>query len=258
MKKNRLTSLIVLLVAVFTFSSCLDSDSESSWDYANYMTVVDYDYMGTPSELRPDFFPYIFTPINPEVLKLYNKEEESKGYLKRGFIVVKLVEGEDFSQKDKTRYDVKIVGIENVLNVKNMQKPELVEGSNALYQFGPKEQFWGDNGYINVAFYPTYERGKGEELDIDDFDLFLDKVSDDNKTLLLRFNHSIPQVKEPINYERLVLTSFTLPSRGQIQSEFPNLEFFGSTNDSIRVKVTALGPNERELESSEFNIKLTY
>lgn len=257
MKKIHLTSLIILFLAVFTFSSCLDSDNESSWDYVGYMTVEE-DYMGRHI-LKPDFSPYTFTPTNPDGLQFVDKENKPTGkYLKRGFIVIKFAEGEVFPQEGKDRYNVNIVGVEKVLNVKEMKKPELVEESNPLYQLGGKDQFWADNGYVNVSFYPTYEQGKGDELDINDFDLFLDKVSDDNKTLFLRFNHSIARVEKPINYQYLELTSFKLPSGGQIQSEFPNLEFFGSNNDSVRVKITALGPNERELESSEFNIKLTY
>ena len=256
MKRIHFASLIILLVAVFTFSSCLDSDSESNWDYAGYMTVDNL--MGTYI-LKPDFSSYTFIPSNPDKLQFVDKENNPTGeYLKRGFIVIKFAEEEVFPQEGKERYNVNIVSVERALNVKEMKKPELVEESNPLYQLGGKNQFWADNGYVNVSFYPTYEQGKADELDINDFDLFLDKVSDDNKTLFLRFNHSIAKVEKPINHPYLELTSFKLPSRGQIQNEFPDLEFFGSKNDSVRVKVTALGPNERELESPEFNIKLIY
>ncbi|NLZ73619.1 MAG: hypothetical protein GX905_07365, partial [Bacteroidales bacterium] len=132
-----------------------------------------------------------------------------------------------------------------------------IKDRNPIWNFSSKKDgFWGTNGYVNVAFYPTYESGKENEFNINDFDLFFDKVSADNKVLYLRLNHSIPKV-ENFNYDSNTpfLTSFIFDS-SKLEEKFPELETFGTANDSIRAQITALGLNGEDLKSPEFVIKL--
>ena len=251
MKRIHFISLVILLSSVFTFTSCLDSDNESNYDVAGFMTLENF--MSVYS-LKPDFSDHYFVPSNPEILKLVDKDgKPTDEYMKRGRVYVKFVEGEVFPQDGKKSYKVNIIGADMNLPVQSMEKPENEELSNPLYKFG--SDFWGSNGYINISFYPTHE--KDEKLEIEDFDLYMDKVS--NNTLYLKLNHSIAKVENPVysDYGLGYYFSYSLPSKYEIMDRFPDLGF-GKDGNTIKVKVTASGMNERELESSEFEVVLTY
>ena len=253
MKRIHFISLVILLSSVFTFTSCLDSDNESSFDLGGYMTIDD-SYMGYT--LKPDFSDYSFIPSNPEVLKIVDKDIER---IERGYFRVKFAEGEVFPQDGKDLYNVSIFDF-LLLFTKDMSmhKPEIVEDSNPLYQIlqnsteNSYDKTWESNGYFNVLFYPTYD--KIENIKVDDFDLFVDKV--ENNILFLRLNHSITKVDNPIPSEnRYLLMSFKHHlSKSQLLSQFPELEI--DEKNIVKVKIIAKGMTEKTLESSTFDMLL--
>lgn len=254
MKRIHFISLVILLSSVFTFTSCLDSDNESNYDLRAFMTY-DSGFMGS-GVLKPDGSNFIFTPTNPGLLKLFDKDGKPTGeYMKRGYVYVKFIEGEVFPQDDKNDYKVEIVGASILLSVKemSMHKPEIVEDSNPLYQLENSDyRSWVSNGYFNILFYPTYD--KVENLKIEDFDLFIDKV--ENNTLYLRLNHSITKVEEPA-YSPQVFHFMSFKhylSKSHLLSEYPDLK--PDDKNVIKVKILAKGVYG-DLESSTFEMLLT-
>lgn len=246
MKRIHFISLVILLSSVFTFTSCLDSDNESSFDWSGYVTLDSY--MGYT--LKPDFSDYSFIPSNPEVLKIVDKDNKPTGeYMERGYVLVKFAEGEVFPQEGKNSYNVSIFDASLLFTKEmSMYEPEIEENSNSIYQLETTYgKAWVSNGYFNVPFIPTYD--KRENIKLEDFDLFVDDVKDN--ILYLRLNHSITKIDNPIPTENIsLLISFRHHlTKSYLLTKYPQLQ--PDEKDIIKVKIIAKGPN-KDMETEAF------
>lgn len=250
MKRIHFISLVILLFSVFTFSSCLDSDNESSFDWGGYVTLDSY--MGYT--LKPDFSDYSFIPSNPEVLKIVDKDNKPTGeYMERGYVLVKFAEGEVFPQEGKKSYNVSIFDASLLFTKEmSMDEPEIVEDSNPIYQLETTYgKAWVSNGYFNVPFIPTYD--KRENIKLEDFDLYVEGVKDN--ILYLRLNHSITKIDNPIPTENIsLLISFKHHlTKSYLLTKYSGLQ--PDEKDIIQVKIIAKGLN-KDIETEAFDMLL--
>jgi len=254
MKSYRLPFLFILLIAVLSFSSCLNSDSESQFDWYEPMTVSE-----DRLTMIGDYTNNRYYIQNSDILQLVDNNNAPTGeYVKRGVFYVKFMDGESINDQKK-EYKVNIFTL-SAYPVKNMtMMSDTIEHSNKFYKLG--RECWAVNGYINVAFAPTYK--SGEKLSINDFNLYIEKV--EGSTIHLVLNHNISEVENPTYYEDYLLISFKMPSKYEVLHKFPDLEFIDSSNtelnpngysDLVNIKVTAKGLNDSTQETNTFQARL--
>lgn len=231
MKKMKLAVVFAALVSVFGFSSCLDSDGDSSsWDAAGYVTVKEY--LGSAYLLTDDGL--TLTPATSSVLSgLMNG---TSGYYPRAYVYYKLAEGETFTS-GKTSYTItQIWG--NVLSSKDFNaNPDTLQADYSITSLecsGLSNVVWAKNGYINVPFTTRI----GTNVTIDAFHLYATGVSGD--TLFTRFQQDAGGGDNAYQTIR-TLISFKLPFNDPLYGQLEPRQ------DSIVVKIVAKGENNETL-----------
>ena len=225
MKKMKLAAIFAGLVSVFTFSSCLnDGDSGPNYDLYEIVTVEEGSIFGG-TVLKGDAWGYTYTPVASSVLAGLKASDGS--YYKRVQVGIKLMEGEAITEGKKS-YKVSEVGLIAILNYKDFNvQADTLKNEYALVSLeDSNNKIWAINGYVNVPF--TFKTK--EQLSMNDFHLYAVEGADDA-------------------YQTGgALISFHMP--------FNDMEFrdiFDQVvpkSDTIVVKVTAKGENDKELVST--------
>lgn len=240
MKKMKLAAIFAGLVSVFTFSSCLnDGDSGPNYDLYEIVTVEDGSIFGEPV-LKGDAWGYTYTPVASSVLAGLKASDGS--YYKRVQVGIKLMEGEAITEGKKS-YKVSEIGLMAVLNYKDFNvQADTLKNEYALVSLeDSNNKIWAINGYVNVPF--TFKTK--EQLNMNDFHLYAVEAKEDTLVTRLRQTKGADDAYQKTGG---ALISFHMP--------FNDMEFYETFNkvvpksDTIVVKVTAKGENDKELVST--------
>lgn len=239
MKKMKLAAIFAGLVSVFTFSSCLnDGDSGPNYDLYEIVTVEDGSIFGEPV-LKGNAWGYTYTPVASSVLAGLKASDGS--YYKRVQVGIKLMEGEAITEGKKS-YKVSEIGLMAVLNYKDFNvQADTLKNEYALVSLeDSNNKIWAINGYVNVPF--TFKTK--EQLNMNDFHLYAVEAKEDTLVTRLRQTKGADDAYQTGG----ALISFHMP--------FNDMEFYETFNkvvpksDTIVVKVTAKGENDKELVST--------
>ena len=241
MKKMKLAAIFAGLVSVFTFSSCLnDGDGGTSYDLYEIVTVEEGGMFGG-AVLKGDAWGYTYTPAATSVLAGLKASDGS--YYKRAQVGIKLMEGEVITEGQKS-YKVAEVGVMAILNYKDFNvQADTLENDYALVSLeDSNNKIWAVNGYVNVPF--TFKTK--EQLSMNDFHLYAVAAKED--TLVTRLQQT--KGADDAYQTGSALISFHMPfNDGDFYEKFYQAES-GSKNDTIVVKITAKGENDKELVST--------
>ena len=239
MKKMKLAAIFAGLVSVFTFSSCLnDGDGGPNYDLYEIVTVEEGSIFGG-AVLKGDAWGYTYTPVSSSVLAGLKTSDGS--YYKRAQVGIKLMEGEVITEGKKS-YKVSEVGVMTVLNYKDFNlQPDTLKNDYALVSLeDANNKIWAINGYVNVPF--TFKTK--EQLSMNDFHLYAVGAKED--TLVTRLRQT--KGSDDAYQTGSALISFHMPfNRGEFFEILNNVQ---PKNDTIVVKVTAKGENDKELVST--------
>ena len=230
MKKMKLAAIFAGLVSVFTFSSCLnDGDSGPNYDLYEIVTVEDGSIFGEPV-LKGDAWGYTYTPVASSVLAGLKASDGS--YYKRVQVGIKLMEGEAITEGKKS-YKVSEIGLMAVLNYKDFNvQADTLKNEYALVSLEDS------NNKIPFTFKTK------EQLNMNDFHLYAVEAKEDTLVTRLRQTKGADDAYQTGG----ALISFHMP--------FNDMEFYETFNkvvpksDTIVVKVTAKGENDKELVST--------
>ncbi|KAA6344296.1 hypothetical protein EZS27_008075 [termite gut metagenome] len=246
-------NFFVMAVAIFvgiTFESCYSGENENAWDGYDCVTIIEEGILGGHITLVGDFSGYTFIPSNPGFLQL-----QTTKYPERARIFYKFAENEVFIE-GKKEYNIKIVSCDLLLPVENFSSMEDISElpTTPLIQLNAQNT-WAINNYINISF-TCYAN---EKTKVEDFDLFVEEVENDN-TLCVKLKHS-EDVEMGLGYESQGLISFRIPSFSLLSEWYSSLNLsdalipFGENNDSIYIKVTAVG-RDKVLELDPIKVKI--
>ncbi|WP_321330777.1 hypothetical protein [uncultured Bacteroides sp.] len=212
MKKIKLVALALTLLVGISFTSCMNSDDNNSYDGYAFATVSQ-GYLGSPVLIADNG--WTLNPTNPSALLL----SDGSSYPERVLIYYKYVEGETV-QDGKTDYDITIVSGGGIYTKAFNSKPDTLVNDYSVTDIAP----WIDvnRKYLTVSFLVNYSSNV-------DFDMYQQKVGND--TLYVKFNYSKGGSDNAYNnYQDYI--SFKMPSY---------IEGITPKNDSIWVKVSAKG-----------------
>jgi hypothetical protein len=248
MKQVKFFMIAAAIFVGITFDSCLNSENENAWDGYDYVTIEESAWGGYIT-LLGDFSGCTFIPSNPSLLQSQTNE-----YPERARIFYKLAKDEVITE-GKTEYKIEIVSCDLLLPVKDFSRTEDTGGPTPtpLIQLDAQNT-WAVNDYINIGF-TFHTNGK---TTVQNFDLFAESV--ESNTLHVKLNHSEEDVVA--NYESQGLISFRIPSFTRLSEIYSSLDLsnilipFGENKDSIYIKVTAEGDNNRTLELNPIRVKI--
>lgn len=241
-KRIKFLAVAVTLLIGISFTSCLNSDNESSWDLVQLVTVKSS--MGSVYLLGDDGITYY--PTNPGVLKISSTDGSTK-YFERALVTLKYVDEVTRGTTTGSR-NVTIVGGSGV-SVKSLcDKPDTIKTTIPLVSLNA---VGGVNGYITVNFNYNYTGSKV------DFDLYPEKVEGD--LLTLRFKQTYGKDSYGGTSSE-ALCSYRVPPFIALQSQLEDrgLGELTPVNDSIYVTVLGTGSNNIDLTLSapnKFRIK---
>lgn len=231
MKKMKLAVVFAALVSVLGFSSCLnDGDSSPSANWTGYATVKE-SYMGTVSLVGDDGLQ--FTPVSSSVLAPLKLSDGT--YYKRVIVAVRFTEDEVITE-GKTNYKIsELVNYTGVAYKNFTTRPDTLKNDYPLVSLdmGNNGKIWAKNGFVNLPF--TYK--VNSNLSSDDFHMYAVDAKED--TLYTRFRQTKSE-ESAYNIGKGVI-SFALP----FDSEYYYM--LNPKNDSIVIKVTAPGENDKAL-----------
>lgn len=240
--------MMAAVVAVFmgtTLTSCLDSDGGTYSDGFGWYEVSEGGIFGGVI-LRDDNRDITLVPQNPSKL-LYSSGTE---YPKHIYAAFSFPEGDPGFVDGKTSYDVIIDNWSDVF-VKNLCNPDTLTHTNSAIRSFEEGYTWASHSYLTLEF--TAPRLTNTSLE--HFDAY--PVSAEGNVLYMKFNQN-QEVKSGTELSAKGMVSFKLPHKMEIISKFPELEFFGSSNDSVYVVVTAdtYGNEDTKLESKKLKVRL--
>lgn len=240
MKRMKITLIAVMAIIMgITFTSCLNSDNSPGTSFATGMVYSGIStYFVTDNGIRLNF-------NNPSDLELVNSDKTTY-YPKRAVIMYKEIEGEDYSP-GKTNYNVSFAGYYIVFFVHDhMSSKDDVESLTPIYSI--QESFEGSN-YLNIAFQYYYNSDTREN----DFSMYPYKW--ENNKLYFRLVHT-KKVENGNLSTYNVYMSYNLPTKEELKTQFNDIQFTGTTNDTISIVVTAEGLSQQELSAREFKGKI--
>ena len=238
MKKMKLAAIFAGLVSVFTFSSCLsDGEGGPNYDLYEIVTVEDGSIFGG-TVLKGDWSGYTYNPVASSVLA--GLKDPNGNYYKRVQVGIKLMEGEVITEGKKS-YKISEAGLLAVLNYKDFNlNPDTLKNDYAMVSLeDSKNKIWAVNGYVNVPF--TFKTK--EQLSMNDFHLYAVSAKEDTLVTRLRQTKGADDAYQTGS----ALISFHMPFRGEFYEIFNEVQ---PKNDTIVVKVTAKGENDKELIST--------
>lgn len=249
MTLKQISYTLIGIVALFvstTFTSCLSSDNDSTWDFSSYVTL--YTSLGASYYISDDGYRFNLT----------NVYAFFTGYPDRALVYIKLAEGETLT-KDKVITGTIYSGAE----VNSMPFiEEIDEESNFVikefYQNSTQYIYnWGVNGYLNLTF------GFFAADSSTDLEFALYPLSADENELTLQLLQTKGGVKAGANYyaSSYGTGSFKIPGILDIQSILSDHN--GGTlvpaNDSIDIKVIATDYSNNQIEiNNTIRVKATY
>lgn len=142
MKQMKLLMVALIVLMGATFTSCMNGESESTYDVAGYMTVRTNIYTDAITLLADDGYKY--APTNPEALK------DSKGeYVERALVYLKFAEGEVQTTDQSKTYKAAIVSGQSLYTKEFCNMPDTIKNTYPLSNLG---EAWAVNGYYNLLF----------------------------------------------------------------------------------------------------------
>jgi hypothetical protein len=215
-----------------TMTSCL-SDSESSYDFADYATFTSS--LGLPGYYCDNYKITVY-PTNLSTVFTDGK------YPERALLYFKLAQGEDLNS-GKTTYNAAIVA-GNKIPVYDMYSP-LEWGTDTLQtqsaHFVGLTQAWESMGYLNIAFGAYVNQSKT----VYDFFNLVARPEDQkgDGVLHLTLFHDEEKDDDLPNQANLMI-DYRIPSAPELSDKigeeaYKTLKFFGSSEDSLKVEISA-------------------
>ncbi|NDW11508.1 hypothetical protein D0T50_01220 [Bacteroides sp. 214] len=224
-------AMMILFVGT-TLTSCLNSDDSAPQGIARGMLSAGGLYLYTDDG-------FTLNIQNPTAMKLTDGT-----YPDRVVIVFSMMDGEDF-ESGKTKYNVNFDYYSSIMGMCEFSEEPVEQNTPIVALKG----LTSGQGYLDVWARYYYDK----ESALSDFTLYADRVEDG--TLVFKFVQSGKVVNK---YEETdTAFSFDLPYRNYIETEFPDVKFFGTTNDSISVKVVA-NDTGAELSQGPIKVKIQY
>lgn len=216
--KIALVGVFSLLMGI-TFTSCLDSDSSSSYDGLTVVTVKQ-DYMGSRFLLTDDG--YTLVPSNIDRLK-----DTSGEYVKRCGISYKWNEGVVFENGNKGKsYGITIVDAYNTYAIQNFcNRSDTIKYDYPIYDV---IDFNGANGEYMIVVWQFYYANN----EVVAFELYPEEIDDDD-VLIMRLRQSLGA--SGTNVSQYAGLSFTMPTLTDINNELNSS--LTALNDSIKIKI---------------------
>ena len=243
---KRMKIALVAMFAIFmgtTFTSCLDSD-DSPNSYMEIVTIDDYTIEFT-KKVKSDAG-YTLEIQNPTSMQLTDKS-----YPRRALIGWQEIEGADYTP-GQSNYNAYFSGYYIIYSIGNTTMFD-VTSVTPINRIEANATGIGVSGnYLNLIFNITYDDNTDPE---DDFELYFKEVKNGMLYCKLVHTEAVETSKAKTGSHSM---SFPLPSKGQLQSysQFADLEFTGDDKKTIKLVVTADGPNDTEIESVQFTATL--
>jgi len=236
---KRMKIALVAMLAIFmgtTFTSCLDSD-DSPNTYTDIVYIdSSFEFTGQASSDAG----YTLEIQNPSSMKATDGT-----FPKRAMIGWQEIEGADYTAGQKSYkayfsqyyiiYDIGQTSMSEGTSVTPINKIE----SNVI-------GIGVSGNYMNIAFNITYDENTKPEYD---FTFYPYDVK--SGVLYCKIVHTKTVDTEKAKTGSLYM-SFPLPYKSVLESQFEGIEFTGEDKKTIKIVVTADGPNETLLESSQF------
>lgn len=254
MKRMKIALIAILAVVMgTTFTSCLNSDSESSWDFGDTASGFASMY---GEYFVCDTYGYTIYPTNAAAVF-------PKGLPERAIVYFKLKEGEVLTE-GKTSYEAAIVDAfeitvkefcdrKDTLSI-DTEDTEYGKGSPIFSQIAQPIPF---KNYLNVAFVAAVSEQK---FSWDYFNMYPEKA--DGNTLYVTLHQDEVTENEAYTLMSLPIMNFIIPEADKLEAmlgteEYDKLTFFGSGNDSINIVISAKsGSNDNTVSSKPGKIRI--
>ena len=165
----KLSTLLVALASVFTFSSCMNNDNViNNANYVSYVTIA-----GSPG-LGYTFYADFDSKLKPTTASLETIMPElyTNNNLKRAIIAFDLIpENQNGISLEKNKeYDIQLKHYNELYNIRYVDLPtfptiKLTEASDTLitknkHVRNVNQDIWAINGYLNAQLTVDYQEGK--------------------------------------------------------------------------------------------------
>ena len=229
--------MMMMVIAAFmgtTLTSCLDSDGG---DQSDFDLVTISSFMGA-SLVKSDAG-VAYNVLNSSSLEI--KFENGETLIpRRAVISFDLAEGEVY-QEGKTSYDIIFKGYywysETVCSV----DIEPVESETELVV----NKLTSGNGYLDITFQTLALK----DFNLSDYKVFVSKV--EGNTVFVNMVNPL-EIEKP-DGTLAAMVSYMLPSKYTMETKFPELETFGTNNDSVYIKFE---PKVGQYDTAKFKAKL--
>lgn len=247
MKAMKLVMMAVVaaLMGTTLLTSCLDSGDGNYSDGSGWFEVDPGTYGGVT--LKHDGSDLTLTPQNPTLIQY-----QDGSYAKHVLIDFSFPEGDPGFTEGVNKYDVIIDRVIGETLVKDLCRTDTLTHTGAgIFQFVESGYTWASHSFLTLEF----EAPLLSSTNVKHFDLYVDDATEE--ALYLNFVQN-QEIKSGIYNKYNGIVSFKLPRIGDIQYKFPDLKFFGSTNDSVYIVVTADSYQEenKKIETNKFKVKL--
>ncbi|MEG1562482.1 MAG: hypothetical protein RR365_01930 [Bacteroides sp.] len=222
--------MVALAIMGMSLTSCMNGDSESTYDGTAYVTVLEY--LGTPV-LKVDNSDISLTVTNPDLLK-----QKDGSYVERALIYFKYQEGVVYDPNKKD-YKVTIVQGQNIPVADFNLRPDTLKKSYKINDFALGKVLY-NGGYLNTVarvscnVYP-------------EFTAYIDTAKIDKAKnmlpIILKFIKGGSE--NGGNYTIDAYNSFRL---GNVHVSDPKIGL--NVADSVLLSVTVEGTNEAALKKS--------
>lgn len=231
MKKMRFMAALAALVTMVGFTSCLDDNNGSSYDFRDYVTVTTG--MAGETRLVCDVSGLILHPVNASVLAPLQLTDGS--YYERALVGVKLTE--EYSAS-KTTYDVSEISLIQAVPYKKFT--EAVGSLTVDSKLSALDKtIWAKAKFVNVVFDVKVNSSETSKF-YDDMHMYITKASNDTLYTRLQYN----KANESGQTYSAIMMSFKLPENSVMYSNLI------PKNDSIVIKVVANGEFGPQLEAT--------
>lgn len=256
MKRMKIALMAVFAIVMgTTFTSCLNSDNESVYDFYDVVTYTDYSAYGRA--FICDTYGYTVYPTNG------NSLFGSGDYPERACLYFKLKEGEVLTE-GKTSYEAAIVpeysyaitvkefcDKKDTLNIDN-EDTEYGKGSPT---FSAIAQPTPTNNYLNVIFKAAVSQQKSH---MQYFNIYPEKA--EGNTLYVTL-HQDEVTENETSVSAEIFMNFRLPQAYKLKDmlgdlEYEKLEFFGPKNDSINIVINAKSSGNNLVSSKAGKVRI--
>ena len=239
MKQMKFFLLALTVLMGVSFTSCMDNDNESPYDYLYYMTVQE-GFLGDITLLSDEG--YKFQPSNPVALKTTSGE-----YVERALVGLKFPEGTQLTADKAVTYPAEIVAAQSLYTKNMCNMPDTIQHEYPLVSLD--KGAWAANGYLTLAFaYNGYPSSPNS------FDLVPEKAEGNVLTVSLKHSYGKENVNNPLG----AFMCFKIPSIPEINGILERKETPSTltpSDNEIKIVIEAKGSNQT-LKVDDIKLKL--